>query len=206
MDGQKIVLDDDMKHLFRIPPGFQGKRWQNLVHGYCKGVLGCALSHLTLWEELSNSEKEACLILEDDAKLEPNFEKKWDRIYSELRSDPNWDIIFLGFFDDTLENQIKYRDSLVCEGVMKFAPVMRFEGGGTHCYCIRKKAANKLLKDAHEEGIQQPIDHFMVDRFDSLCVYRTYPHLAKAPQFGVDGTDSDIQPESRAWIPDNSNN
>ena len=71
---------------------------------------------------------------------------------------------------------------------MKFSPIMRLHGGGTFGYVIRPKGAQKLLELVDKIGIQQPIDHFMIDQFDTLCVYKTVPHLAKAFN-----TDTDIQ-------------
>ena len=58
---------------------------------------------------------------------------------------------------------------------------------------VTRKGAQKLLELVDKLGIQQPIDHFMIDQFDTLCVYKTVPHLVKAKIFGITGTDTDIQ-------------
>jgi GR25 family glycosyltransferase involved in LPS biosynthesis len=58
--------------------------------------MGCALSHLTLWWQLIHEKPEIqnYLILEDDAKLQPGWEAKWEAAAPYIPDD--YDIVYLG--------------------------------------------------------------------------------------------------------------
>ena len=189
-DGKTIVLEN-INSVFHIQDGFVGKRWANLTHNYWAGTLGAATSHLRAWQEASNGYKDF-IVLEDDIDLHTDFVKKWNDIYSLIKDDSKWDLLYFGFNDDE-HGESLYGDSFVCEGVMQFSNVMRFYGGGAYGYVLRPKGALKLLRLVGQFGVKQPIDHFMIDHFDSLCVYKTVPHLVKAKIYGINGTDTDIQ-------------
>jgi glycosyltransferase involved in cell wall biosynthesis/GR25 family glycosyltransferase involved in LPS biosynthesis len=189
--GKSLILDDEMMTIFRIEDGFVGKRWPKLTHNFFAGVLGCAMSHMRMWKEVSNSNNDF-IVLEDDVQMDTDFNKKFNNIYSDIKDDPRWDILYLGFIDDEY-GQILYGDTFIYDGVMQFSKVMRTFGGGTHGYLIRPKGAIKLLQLVKQFGIKQPIDHFMIDHFDTLCVYKTVPHLVTAKICGINGTDTDIQ-------------
>ena len=59
-----------------------------------KGSIGCALSHINLWEKLINIKKDHFIILEDDCKIPKNFLIRINRYLEDVPN--NWDIIFLG--------------------------------------------------------------------------------------------------------------
>jgi GR25 family glycosyltransferase involved in LPS biosynthesis/glycosyltransferase involved in cell wall biosynthesis len=185
-DGKKLVIDEETSKIFHIKEGFVGKRWKNLTHNYYAGTLGCALSHLRIWKEVCVEDKDY-IVFEDDVILDDDFVQKWNDIYENIKNDLRWDILFFGIYDDEYGESL-YGDKFVHPNIMKFSPIMRLHGGGTFGYVIRPKGAKKFIELVDKLGIQQPIDHFMIDHFDSLCVYKTVPHLAKAF-----GTDTDIQ-------------
>jgi len=185
-NGKKLVINKEQSKIFHIKEGFVGKRWPNLTHNYYAGTLGCSLSHIRMWKEAYMGCKDY-IVFEDDVILDDQFVKKWNNIYSTIKDDLRWDILFFGIYDDEHGDYL-YGDTFVHPGVMKFSPIMRLHGGGTFGYVIRPKGAQKLLELVDKLGIQQPIDHFMIDQFDTLCVYKTVPHLAKAFN-----TDTDIQ-------------
>ena len=190
-DGKKLVFDKEMSKLFMIKEGFVGKRWHHLTHNYWAGTLGCALSQFRTWQEISLENKD-CIVFEDDIIIDKHFVKKWNDIYADIKHDSRWDLLYFGINDDQY-GESQYGDIFVHSGVMKFSPIMRKAGGGAYGYVLRPKGAQKLINLVNELGIQQPIDHFMIDHFDSLCVYKTVPHLVKAKIFGITGTDTDIQ-------------
>jgi GR25 family glycosyltransferase involved in LPS biosynthesis/glycosyltransferase involved in cell wall biosynthesis len=193
VDGKDLKMTDELKKIFEIDPNYKPKR-HNITHGYRAGVLGCAMSHINLWKELAEDnscDDNTCyLIIEDDVDIQNNFMNEWNKIYSEIKDDKEWDLIFLGFNDDDIN---RYGDSYVCDGVMKYSGTPRLHGGGTYCYCIRKKGARKMLELVYSLKVQQPIDHFMIDQFDKLCVYKTFPYLVKAYTYGQNNNDTDIQ-------------
>ena len=74
-----------------------------------------------------------------------------------------------------------------------FTGIPRWHGGGTYGYCIRKQGARRLLELARRLRIQQPVDHFMIDQFDGLTVYKTVPYLVHADEAWDAASDTDIQ-------------
>lgn len=189
-DGKKLVIDEKTSKLFEVKEGFVGKRWPYLTHNYFAGILGAALSHLRIWKEASLTDK-VSIIFEDDVILDDHFVEKWNDIYSNIKYDLRWDILYFGFNDD--EYGESYGDVFVHPGVMKFSSNMRLHGAGAYGYVLRQKGAQKLVELVDKLGIQQPIDHFIIDHFDTLCVYKTVPHLVKAKIYGINNTDTDIQ-------------
>ena len=190
-DGKKLVIDQEISKIIHIKEGFVGKRWPHLTHNYWAGTLGATLSHFRLWKEASVTNKDY-IVFEDDIILDDHFVQKWNDIYANIKHDSKWDILYFGFNDDEYGESL-YGDVFVHPGVMKFSPVMRLYGGGAYGYVLRPKGAKKLIELVDKLGIQQPIDHFMIDHFDTLCVYKTVPHLVKAKIYGINNTDTDIQ-------------
>jgi len=191
VDGKQLVLNDELKSVFAVSKDFIGKRWTELTHEYFAGTLGCAVSHISMWKDALKSDKNS-IILEDDVVLDDLFVEKFNKIYQNIKDDPRWDILYLGFFDDEY-GLTQYGDEFVHEGVMRFSNNMRLYGGGAFGYVLRPKGADKLIKLVNQIGVQQPIDHFMIDHFDTLCVYKTVPHLVKSEFFFYTRNDTDIQ-------------
>jgi len=189
-DGKKLVIDEKTSKLFEVKEGFVGKRWPYLTHNYFAGILGAALSHLRIWKEASLTDK-VSIVFEDDVIFDDHFVEKWNDIYANIKHDLRWDILYFGFNDD--EHGESYGDVFVHPGVMKFSSNMRLHGAGAYGYVLRPKGAQKLVELVDKLGIQQPIDHFIIDHFDTLCVYKTVPHLVKAKIYGINNTDTDIQ-------------
>jgi len=65
VDGNELVESEELRLLF-----------ENNDFNYRKGVIGCALSHITLWKQLVESEHDYYIILEDDITLCDNFKEK----------------------------------------------------------------------------------------------------------------------------------
>jgi len=162
-------------------------------HGYKAGVLGCALSHFNIWNKFrqipSHKEDNFILILEDDIELCDDFNIKLNNLIDDLDNDPKWGLVFLGFTDYKNFNDVKVSDKLI-----RFSSEMRLNGGGTFAYLIRKRAAEKLVKNALKYKIQQPIDWFMIEQFDEIVTYKCEPELVfSAVANNIDGADSDVQ-------------
>ena len=67
------------------------------------GIMGCALSHYNLWQELLDGEEDYYLIMEDDCKLCDNFDKKINEINFE-----KYPIMFLGYSMYSIDRTEKY--------------------------------------------------------------------------------------------------
>lgn len=90
VDGSKLNID----HLYKN--GILAKNTMN----YSNGALGCALSHLQLWEKCIQL-KEPIIIMEDDAIVSEHFNKNINNLLHSL-APPNWDIIQLNYNMDSI--------------------------------------------------------------------------------------------------------
>ena len=73
------------------------KLFENGDYNYRRGIIGCALSHIKLWNELIVSpDMNVMFVLEDDVVLAPNFLTKLQHLIGQLPRD--WDILMLGHF------------------------------------------------------------------------------------------------------------
>ena len=104
------------------------------------GAIGCSLSHISLWEKISNdtSGEDMFLIFEDDAAPIENIDKKLSDLIQNLPE--KWDIILLGY-----QNPHLYENNIEKVGDFYKIKSVFF---GTHAYLINKKGAKKLLKRA----------------------------------------------------------
>ena len=93
VDGKKINVDRLSKNILK--PGSKN---------YSNGAIGCAQSHLKLWEMCIEKDK-PILILEDDAIVSRDFNKHLNNLIHNLL--PNkWDIVQLNYnFDSILSYQ-----------------------------------------------------------------------------------------------------
>jgi len=84
VDGTEIFPTSQLKRLF------QGNDFRSR-----RGVVGCALSHYHLWQELlTDSSHEFYVIMEDDFELCPHFKRAIHAMHDEFI---NRDVIFMGY-------------------------------------------------------------------------------------------------------------
>lgn len=191
-------------------------------HKNLKGVLGCSMSHYTIWNKIiqnnNMSDNDYVLVLEDDLDLIKDFNLKLNRLLEYLHFDDKWDVTFLGFTNyhsyekvlKSVNNDIKKVEAMVPPGMInyfknlkdekindmliKFSGELRLNGGGTFAYIIRKKAAKKYIEFANKYKIQQPIDWYMIELFDKMTVYKCEPELVLSNIANDNkNADSDIQ-------------
>ena len=177
IDGSKIAMNDFIKNLFR-----------NNDFNYRQGVVGCALSHIKMWQELLNSQDDYMVILEDDIELVNDFESKLNVALHHMYQHPYIDLNFLGYFywNGKPEKSNNYPE-------MKLIDIPKYMGG-TIGYVISKPAAMKLLHIAKFKGIQNGIDRFAHIHFNKMVVTNCEPHIVHSDYVtGSNGGDSDIQ-------------
>jgi GR25 family glycosyltransferase involved in LPS biosynthesis len=155
-------------------------------HSKEPGVIGCMLSHMTLWENLV-TDKEAAeyAIFEDDIIPHPEFLKMWCTLHARLKK-IDYDLCFMGYLDDLpiYNDEVAFQDTYkgtdekeTVLTLRSFSHQARRNGGGTHGYVVSKKGAEKLLSFAHKYGVPQPIDWFMIEMFPFLKAFKCDPHL-----------------------------
>jgi glycosyl transferase family 25 len=115
------------------------------------GGVGCALSHIAIWQWMVDNNQELCLIFEDDAVVPPDFIQKANTCIQEstiLKDPKKWDIwLIAGHWDSLTE----------IPGEKKAVRVGEFMT--SHGYVMTLHAAKRLLKDAYP--IEAHIDLWM---------------------------------------------
>ena len=180
VNGRTIPLTKDIHKLFKN----NDFKWK-------KSVMGCALSHYSIWRHLISTDTNntsKCLILEDDGVLVPGFINKWNAIYKTIPEDA--DVIFLGgvlppnkpafpqIIDSVNANFAKVAKNSLFSSVKR-----RYFHFCTYSYIITKQGAEKMCKFITEKGIFTSIDHMMVNHGDDLLnIYFTTPLLGGCTQ------------------------
>lgn len=210
VDGQTLKLDTkqilfgnifSVKDIFTVKQSYQKNPYGG--HNFRMGVIGCALSHLQIWDGASRS-KNYTRVFEDDIKLSEKFHLLYPLLHKWLETN-SWDLFFLGYTDD----QPIYKDEKIftlkkegnkeekeCDqlAIHRFNPSSRrVNGGGTFAYCISPKGAFKLLSLVKQFGIGQPIDWFMIEMFTYTESYKCFPHLVTSSV----NEDTDIQRDGK---------
>lgn len=135
------------------------------------GSIGCAISHMKLWEFISKSDpKNLYLICEDDITLSHNFNQRLQCLLYDLPL--YFDIIFLGGYNNRARD-VKY---FIYEGLFKSYNPRR----GLYSYLISPNSAKKLLScakpiDLLYGGIDTKIGK--LTRNGKLEVFQVYPSI-----------------------------
>lgn len=108
-----------------------------------KARIACKKSHLSVIRNAIKLSLSNVCILEDDTVFVDNFLEIANYCLNELPSD--WDMLFLGHCFSSYNKPI---------GKYLFVPKQIY---CTHCYCINKKAYNKIIQVL--ENNYYPIDH-----------------------------------------------
>lgn len=126
-----------------------------------RGEIGCALSHIFIWNNMLQDENvKYYLIFEDDAILVENFKKKLELILKEIEN-KEWDILFL---NDNCYNHFNAE----CDGEDfsdKTILPLRI-GYGLYGYIINKKFVEKCINNFQKDNIPlfplyMPIDDYL---------------------------------------------
>lgn len=179
-DGRKLQLTPSLARLFKTNDFF----WK-------KAVMGCALSHLRLWTNFINEppEVQTLLILEDDARLKPEWREAWMKAYPHLPE--KWDCVYLGGilppnragFANTLER--------VGPGLARVAPNQLFGQKApnryfhfcAYAYVLSRRGAEKILESILDrDGYWTSADHMVCNRVDEMNLYVLDPMVAGASQ------------------------
>jgi GR25 family glycosyltransferase involved in LPS biosynthesis len=203
-EGKKLVLTQSIARLFK-PHDFMWK----------KAIMGCALSHLSLWYQLATEKPDinSYLILEDDAKLNPTWQETWSQALPHLPE--NYDVIFLGGvlppnragFENIKEPINKYFSRVKENNYFGQNPPNRYFHFCAYAYILSKQGAQKILSTiVNNDGYYTSADHMVCNRIDLMNIYFLDPLIAgcyqdddpvyKNSDFNnfnrVDGFDSDL--------------
>ena len=166
---------------------------------YKKGVMGCALSHYMLWQQLVHDDKnDFYLILEDDITLCENFNGKINQLYPDMVSK---DVLLLGYSMFEKERAI-VRDRYDCTArVSSVFPLNKsLYIGGFFCYSINKRGAQRMLDYIAIHGIKHGID-YLLKIIPDMLVYESIPLLAHTA-WNENGSDIDTDIQNKSDIMD----
>ena len=176
IEGRNLVLTPQMARLFR-PHDFLWK----------KAIMGCALSHLGLWWQLANEKQEIgnYLILEDDVKLQPQWEEKWKEASAFVPDD--YDVIYLGgilppnraAFEQIKEPVNSHFARVAPNSVFGQNPANRYFHWCAYAYVLSKRGAEKILQllQAHD-GYWTSADHMICNHVEHMKLYCLNPLVA----------------------------
>jgi GR25 family glycosyltransferase involved in LPS biosynthesis len=219
-DGRSLELTPMLNRLF-VNNDFHWK----------KAILGCAMSHLRLWHALANEEEciENYLIMEDDVKFKPGWDKVWEQAVQYIPED--YDVLYLGGIlppnkagYDRVVEQINPYWSRISEHTMFGQPLPnRYFHVCNYSYILSKAGAKKILdKIVASGGYYTSADHMICNQVDFLKHYFLTPLVAGSyqdddPKYAnsqfndfnrIDSFDSDLwnnderfSPETRANVP-----
>ncbi len=162
------------------------------------GLVGCAMSHIKLYVELLNSDCDAYLILEDDLKFVPNFEKKFICLVEQFMNFEG-DMVYLGHHlrnDASEEEKNEAYDTESMPRIEKWSTSMSFSRslGGTGGYLITRRGAERLLDFIDRNGMTNGIDTVQQKAADELDIFYSIPHLYYSDCWrGNNQIDTDIQ-------------
>ena len=152
------------------------------------GGIGCALSHIALWQWIANNDHDMVLVFEDDAVVTPDFIQHANECIerSTILKDPKkWDIWMLGGKWEDLSSIPGEKEVVRLDAFVLF-----------HAYVITKRCAKKLLNDVY------PI-HCHIDVWVSIYAYMNKLRLVGSPKLILNQTQrvkTDIQPDKTCHI------
>lgn len=159
VDGKKIDINKDDRISTLTKRNIITKSRRSHEELDSVGGVGCALSHIALWQWMVDQNQEICLVFEDDAIVPPDFVKRTNEIIQKsliIKDQKKWDLWLLGGkWDDlsSIPNETKNT------GIVRIGSFVLF-----HSYIITLDAAKKLLRDVY------PI-HCHIDIWVSIYSY-----------------------------------
>ena len=176
VDGNELKESEELRLLF-----------QRNNFTYRKGIMGCALSHIQLWNDLINdTSNDYYVVLEDDLELSSDFKEKLNR-HCELFEEQQLEHLSLGVYECNYSDQEKIKTSEITvfqKDIYKFWNI-------TFAYIISKNAAKKMVsyinKCSIKCAIDNPLSHGEVVKYShtTFCI---------AKQKNINEFGSDVQP------------
>jgi GR25 family glycosyltransferase involved in LPS biosynthesis len=168
------------------PTMYIKKLFANNDFNYRKGVIGCALSHLNLWKQLVNDEKnDFYVVFEDDITFVDNFKNKLDNVLNIVcGSNNSVEFCLLGGGSISQSNE-NISDLYVLKRYVKTVD-------GLYGYILTKSGAKKMLDYISTNNIKRAIDTIYIYAFEYVNVVNQY--LVFTPSLQLhNNTDTDIQ-------------
>jgi GR25 family glycosyltransferase involved in LPS biosynthesis len=178
-EGSKLQLTDKIARLFQ-PHDFNWK----------KPVMGCALSHLSLWTQLLSEPDDinTYLIMEDDAKLSPVWREAWEKIHRHDALPADWDVVYLGgilppnkevFTKSLIEPVNDYVARIRKNTFFGQREPSRYMHFCAYAYVLSKRGAQKIIDVLKAKGgYWTSADHMICNLHEFMNIYFTNPLIA----------------------------
>ena len=157
------------------------------------GVIGCALSHVSLWQRLvEDPDNSYYLIMEDDFIVCQDFKTKMTSLTPYFREK---DVVFLGYHMFEKErNKVRSVYENNKKSLIRVYPLNnRLYIGGYYAYSINKTGAKKVLHYIAKNGIKHGID-YLNKIMPELHSYECQPQLVFSEwNEGGKAIETDIQ-------------
>lgn len=201
--GDSYDLRGDYIHnLFLYTSNFVG---ENKNTG---AIVGCALSHYTLWKEIVIT-NQPMLIMEDDVTFQARFVDRLGYLLNEINN-KQWELIFLGFHnheDNCDAHGLSYTfltDTFSPRSIIPYQFMIKYgtasdasglHGGGTFGYLLHPDGAKKLIDMVNKCKFYFPVDYQILEcgLHYGLQIHVCPHQLLTSPKFGIDTDKSDIQ-------------
>jgi len=185
--GKELEPTEYIKNLFR-----------NNDFDYRKGVIGCAMSHIKLYEQLLNdNQNDLYVILEDDIEFTDNFMEKLEYCVNTCAK-LSHDYTFIG------GNTIKDKNSNINSLIISEITLSYFhpnKSNGTFGYIISKNGAKKILDYSNKYGIQWAIDKPDIFFNSIKNIHTVNEYLVKAYIASkINNKDTDIQSDCDKFV------
>jgi GR25 family glycosyltransferase involved in LPS biosynthesis len=176
VDGRKLSLTPEMYQLF-----------QHNTFQWKKSVMGCMLSHISIWKRILQEKGDSFLILEDDVRFEPGWREQWSRINVPTDAD----LIYLGGIlppnrvglSNVLHKVTDHCYSILPNCLFSKIPLPIFHLCA-FSYVLTRSGAQKLvdyLAHSHQK-LFTPYDHLIMHPSIGLTKYVVQPFLTRCFQ------------------------
>jgi glycosyl transferase, family 25 len=154
------------------------------------GGVGCALSHIALWQWMVDNQQEMCMVMEDDAVIPDTFVEQGNKCIDQsfiLKDPKKWDLWVIGA---VCEDLTRIPQEPTTSGLVRAEAFVL-----AHCYIITLRAATKFLQDVY------PI-HCHIDFWMSIYCYLNDLRIVYNPKFRLVQAEvkTDIQNENGCAI------
>ncbi|CAD7286476.1 glycosyltransferase family 25 protein [Campylobacter suis] len=150
-----------------------------------KGEVGCALSHLKIYQKIVDENIPYALILEDDTVFNSEFRNYLNILQVFLQTKQNYELVCLMYMVNSFKNfNIKINKEIT---LYKFVA-----GTGTYGYIITNAAAKKMLK-ANTPLILEADCWLQFYKLCGLNIYGLNKNIIETSD--IDGTNSSIEKE-----------
>jgi len=173
VNGKSLTMNSMIYNLFQMNQ-FQWK----------KSIIGCNLSHISVWSQIANEEGEYFLVLEDDARFAPDWMNQWKDYAKDIPKDA--DLLYLGgilppnkpALPSLLEPVNEHWASIIPNTLFSPTPVSLFHFCA-YSYILRKSGAIKLMKYLTESETKSftVSDHLLGHPSNGLKKYIATPLL-----------------------------